>query len=63
MGSRSPDRDSGGPTFFEDSNLLVSVTSFGWAKNGHCVENDFNFRTGIPAARDFILGVLDDHGE
>lgn len=46
-----------------DTNLLVSVTSFGWAKNGHCVGNDFNFRTDIPAAHTFISDVLEEYGE
>lgn len=51
--------DSGGPTFFQDSNMVVSVTSFGWAKNGNCVGNDFNYRTDTPAALDFIHMILD----
>ncbi|HSM58431.1 MAG TPA: trypsin-like serine protease [Candidatus Sulfomarinibacteraceae bacterium] len=54
--------DSGGPTFFGDTNVVVSVTSFGWAKNGNCVGNDFNFRTDIPAAQDFLNWVLDEYG-
>lgn len=55
--------DSGGPTFYKETNLLVAVTSFGWAKNGNCVGNDFNFRTDIPAAQDFINAVLAQYGE
>ena len=51
--------DSGGPTFFQDSNVVVSVTSFGWAKNGNCVGNDFNYRTDTPAAQDFIFTILE----
>jgi len=51
--------DSGGPTFFQDTNILVSVTSFGWAKNGNCVGNDFNYRTDTPAAQDFIDMILE----
>lgn len=54
--------DSGGPTFFQDTNIVVSVTSFGWAKNGNCVGNDFNFRTDVPAAQDFLNGVLAQYG-
>lgn len=50
--------DSGGPTFYKNSSLLVSVTSFGWAKNGNCVGNDFNYRTDTQSAIDFINGVL-----
>ncbi|MAU11536.1 MAG: hypothetical protein CL607_17060 [Anaerolineaceae bacterium] len=55
--------DSGGPTFFQDTNIVVSVTSFGWAKNGNCVGNDFNFRTDVPAAQDFLTGVLAQYGD
>jgi hypothetical protein len=54
--------DSGGPTFYKNTNIIVSVTSFGWAKNGNCVGNDFNFRTDVPAAQDFIYGVLAQYG-
>lgn len=54
--------DSGGPTFFQDTNIIVSVTSFGWAKNGNCVGNDFNYRTDIPAAQDFLADVLEEYG-
>lgn len=50
--------DSGGPTFYQDTNLVVAVTSFGWAKNGNCVGNDFNFRTDVDAARSFIDAIL-----
>lgn len=53
--------DSGGPTFYQETSIIVSVTSFGWAKNGNCVGNDFNFRTDIPAAQDFITAVLAEH--
>lgn len=45
--------DSGGPTFFQDTNMTVSVTSFGWGSN-HCVGNDYNFRLDTSAAQDFI---------
>jgi len=54
--------DSGGPTFYKDTNIVVSVTSFGWAKNGFCTGNDFNFRTDIPAAQDFLNSVLAYYG-
>jgi len=53
--------DSGGPTFFKDSNLLVAVTSFGIAKNGYCVGNDFNYRTDTQVAADFIQEMLLKH--
>jgi secreted trypsin-like serine protease len=55
--------DSGGPTFFGDTNVVVSVTSFGWAKNGHCVGNDFNFRLDTPLAQEFVNWVLAAYGE
>lgn len=55
--------DSGGPTFFKDTNIVVSVTSFGWAKNGNCVGNDFNFRTDLPSAQDFIELILNVYGD
>jgi secreted trypsin-like serine protease len=53
--------DSGGPTFFKNTNVIVSVTSFGWAKDGNCIGNDFNFRTDVPAAQDFLDDVLEQH--
>jgi hypothetical protein len=55
--------DSGGPTFYKDTNLVVSVTSFGWAKNGHCVGNDFNYRTDTQDALDFLDDILDTYGD
>ncbi|MBD3584725.1 S1 family peptidase [Salinimonas sp. HHU 13199] len=55
--------DSGGPTFYKDSNLLVAVTSFGWAKNGNCVGNDFNYRTDVQDAITFIDDVLAQYGD
>lgn len=55
--------DSGGPTFFQDSNLVVAVSSFGRAKNGHCIGNDFHFRTDVPAAQSFLDDVLEAYGE
>ena len=55
--------DSGGPTFFKETNLIVYVTSFGWAKNGNCVGNDFNYRTDIPPAQSFLDMVLGLYGD
>jgi len=55
--------DSGGPTFYKDTTLVVSVTSFGWAKNGNCVGNDFNYRTDTRDAIDFIQSVLEEYGD
>ncbi|AWL11945.1 hypothetical protein HMF8227_01470 [Saliniradius amylolyticus] len=54
--------DSGGPTFYKETNLVVSVTSFGWAKNGNCVGNDFNYRTDTTDAISFINDVLVQYG-
>jgi hypothetical protein len=48
--------DSGGPTFFKDSNIVVSVTSFGIT--GHCIGMDFNYRTDIPDSLDFINAYM-----
>jgi len=39
------------------------VTSFGWAKNGNCVGNDFSYRTDTQNAIDFIQGVLAEYGD
>lgn len=55
--------DSGGPTFYQDTNIVVSVTSFGWAKNGNCIGNDFNYRTDIAAAQDFLGMYVDLNGD
>ena len=54
--------DSGGPNFYADTNIVSSVTSFGWAKNGKCVGNSFFYRTDTPDAQSFINNVLSDHG-
>ncbi|MDO8864206.1 trypsin-like serine protease [Haliea sp. E1-2-M8] len=50
--------DSGGPTFFKDTNILVAVTSFGIAKNSYCMGNDFNYRTDTQEAAGFIEDML-----
>lgn len=63
IGGGTCDGDSGAPTFFQDTNIIVSVTSDGWAGNGNCVGNDFNYRTDIPPAQDFLNGVLDVYGD
>jgi len=55
--------DSGGPTFYKDTNLVVGVTSFGWAKNGNCVGNDFSYRTDTQDALDFLNGILAEYGD
>lgn len=55
--------DSGGPTFYADTNMVVAVTSFGWAKNQNCVGNDFSYRTDTTDAQDFLEDVLEEYGE
>lgn len=54
--------DSGGPTFFRNGSMVVAVTSFGWAKNGYCVGNQFHYRVDTPDALDFIYEQLDMYG-
>jgi len=55
--------DSGGPTFFRDTQIVVAVTSFGWAKNGNCIGNDFSFRLDTDVARQFLLPILEQYGD
>ena len=43
--------DSGGPIFYGDTNIVVSVVSWGQTP---CIGVDFNFRTDIPTAQDFV---------
>lgn len=54
--------DSGGPTFFRDTEIVVAVTSFGWAKNGNCVGNDFNYRIDIEPSLNFLDNMLSMYG-
>ena len=54
--------DSGVQTFYNDTTMIVAVTSFGWAKNGNCVGNDFSYRTDTKDAVKFIQGVLAESG-
>jgi hypothetical protein len=55
--------DSGGPVFYKDTQTVVAVTSFGWAKNGNCIGNSFFYRTDIPASQDFLEEVLEEYGD
>jgi secreted trypsin-like serine protease len=48
--------DSGGPVFFNDSNVIAGVTSFGLNQN--CKGNDFSYRVDIANAQDFIWSVF-----
>ncbi|MBN1565487.1 MAG: trypsin-like serine protease [Anaerolineae bacterium] len=43
--------DSGGPVFYDDSNMIVAVVSWG---NTPCIGVDFQFRIDTPVALDFI---------
>ncbi|RPI20778.1 MAG: hypothetical protein EHM57_07480 [Actinobacteria bacterium] len=55
--------DSGGPVFYKDTQTVVAVTSFGWAKNGNCIGNSFFYRTDIAASQDFLEEVLEMYGD
>jgi hypothetical protein len=43
--------DSGGPIFYGDTNIVVSVVSWGHTP---CIGVDFNFRTDVPTTQDFV---------
>jgi hypothetical protein len=47
--------DSGGPTFYKDTNVVVAVTSWG---NTPCIGVDFEFRTDTATTQDFVKGYL-----
>ena len=47
--------DSGGPVFYSDTNIVVSTVS--WGKTP-CIGNDYQFRTDIQTAQDFIDAYL-----
>ena len=49
--------DSGGPVFLEDTNVIVSVTSFGLSANT-CAGVDFSYRLDQQAVIDWILATL-----
>ncbi len=49
--------DSGGPMLFEDSNVVVGITSFG--KNYNCKGVGYYFRADIKATQDFVKKFLD----
>lgn len=55
--------DSGGPTFFQNTQIVVAVTSFGWAKNDYCIGNDYSFRLDTRVAHDFLLPILRQYGQ
>jgi hypothetical protein len=43
--------DSGGPIFYQDTNIIVSVVSWGQSP---CIGVDYNFRTDIQTTQDFV---------
>ena len=43
--------DSGGPIFYKDTNVVVSIVSWGQTP---CIGEDFNFRTDIPITQSFV---------
>jgi hypothetical protein len=47
--------DSGGPIFYSDTNIVVSVVSWGQTP---CIGVDYNFRTDIKTSQDFIDSYL-----
>jgi secreted trypsin-like serine protease len=47
--------DSGGPVFYQNTNLLVSIVSWGITP---CIGVDYNFRTDAKVAQDFLAGFL-----
>jgi hypothetical protein len=55
--------DSDGPVFYQDTQTVVAVTSFGWAKNGNCIGNSFFYRTDIAASQEFLEEVLEIYGD
>jgi len=57
--------DSGGPTFYRDTNFIVGVTSFYWPQwaNPYCVGNEHSYRLDIPETQEFLNGILDEYGD
>jgi hypothetical protein len=47
--------DSGGPIFYSNTNIVVSVVSWGQTP---CIGVDYNFRTDIQTSQDFIESYL-----
>jgi secreted trypsin-like serine protease len=43
--------DSGGPVFYQDSNVIVAVVSWGQTP---CIGVDYQFRTDIKTTQDFV---------
>lgn len=48
--------DSGGPTFYGSTNMVVAVTSFGL--NTNCVGADFSYRLDIAYSQNWVLSFL-----
>ena len=47
--------DSGGPVFYQNTNVLVAVVSWGITP---CIGVDYNFRTDTPVAQEFVYQFL-----
>jgi hypothetical protein len=47
--------DSGGPVFYKNTNMIVSVVSWGITP---CIGVEYNFRTDTPVAQDFLYKYI-----
>ena len=47
--------DSGGPVFYQDTNVIVAVVSFGFTP---CIGVDYQFRTDLETTHDFVEDFL-----
>ena len=47
--------DSGGPVFYQDTNIIVAVVSFGYTP---CIGVDYQFRTDLQTTHDFVEDFL-----
>jgi hypothetical protein len=47
--------DSGGPIFYSNTNMVVSLVSYGFTP---CIGVDYNFRVDTPIAQDFLTGYI-----
>jgi hypothetical protein len=45
-------------SFYKDTAMITSLTSFGWAKNGNCIGNDYAYRTDTQDALSFLYDML-----
>jgi len=54
--------DSGGPTLYKDSNLIVAVSSFTWAPESFCSGTYHSFRVDTPEIQEWLYEKLDEYG-